>query len=389
MKHNNTNKKIDKKNRTKVNKKRNTTISKRGGGDFDEIIKTRLHIVKESDPNFYQPKGDSIGEIKTSLASLGIDVEKNSFIEKSEFIQFFSDALNEHIENKREIFFDIIDKLLKDKKIPNSKFSNQNITPTLCCMTLIEKIKAIGRIYTPKMNPPFNPNNIDKQFLQTVENEKYTKDIRILEIFLDNHKISRPTVFDTGKNKQEREEAKTKYISDLIKIFTSFGAHKDVDDLFIGSFNKKIDDMKEDTRKQEERKRQEEEERVNARKLLYDIINGVKETGGLFREARTALSHFTDEEKKNIIQKMSPSIGTLLQKTKDEELNNLLIDILNKNYEERENRKKQTPTSVLDKNRKTWYVAYDNSLWATMENNKKIVGQKYYYDGQGKSVWTI
>jgi hypothetical protein len=101
------------------------------------------------------------------------------------------------------------------------------------------------------------------------------------------------------------------------------------------------------------------------------------------------LSYFTDEEKKNIIQKMSPSIGKILQETNGEELNKLLIDILNKNYEERENRKKQTPMSVLDKYRKTWYIAYDNSLWATMENNKKIVGKKFYYDGKGTSVWSI
>ena len=400
MKHNHSNKKIHKKNKTTNNSKRNITNKKRGGGEFDESIKSKIRIVKESDPHFYKPKSDSIGEIKTSFASLGIDVENKSFIEKSEFITFFSNSLNEYIENKREIFFDVLDKLLKDNKTHKSKVHDTIIKPTLCCMSLIEKMKAIGRIATREINHSFNPKNIDKNFLQTVESEKNTKDIYKLEMFLDNHKISRPTVSDIGKNKQEQEEAKTKYVSDLIKIFNSIGPHKHVDDLFINSFNNKIKEIEDSKKREEERKKQEEtrrqeekrkqeETRTNARKILYDIIDGKKETYGLFKEARETLSYFTDEEKKNIIQKMSPSISKILQETNGEELNKLLIDILNTNYEERENRKKQTPMSVLDKYRKTWYIAYDNSLWATMENNKKIVGKKFYYDGKGTSVWSI
>ncbi len=400
MKHNHSNKKIHKKNKTTNNSKRNITNKKRGGGDFDESIKSKIRIVKESDPHFYKPKSDSIGEIKTSFASLGIDVENKSFIEKSEFIIFFSNSLNEYIENKREIFFDVLDKLLKDNITHTSKVHDTIIKPTLCCMSLIEKMKAIGRIATREINHSFNPKNIDKDFLQRFESEKNTKDMYKLETFLDNHEISRPTVSDIEKNKQEQEEAKTKYVSDLIKIFNSIGPHKNIDDLFIDSFNNKIKEIEDSKKREEERKKQEEtrrqeekrkqeETRTNARKILYDIIDGKKETYGLFKEARETLTYFTDEEKKNIIQKMSPSIGKILQKTNDEELNKLLIDILNTNYEEREKRKKQTPMSVLNKYKKTWYIAYDNSLWATMENNKKVVGKKYYYDGKGTSVWSI
>jgi hypothetical protein len=77
-------------------------------------------------------------------------------------------------------------------------------------MSLIEKMKAIGRIVTHEINHSFNPKNIDKNFLQTVENEKNTKDIYKLEMFLDNHKISRPTVSDTGKKQTRTRRSKDK-----------------------------------------------------------------------------------------------------------------------------------------------------------------------------------
>ena len=389
MKHTHSSKKIHKKNKTRINSKRNITNKKRGGGEFDESIKSKIRIVKECTSKFHEPAEDKILEIKKSLASLGI-VDKQNLVEKHEFITFFSNSLTEYIEDKRKIFSEILDKLLNPNITDINMLDDTIIEPTLCCISLIEKIEAIARIeLSTRKNIINRKNTINKEFLSNIKTNKNSQDIDVLAKFLNNHKISHPTVSDTGKTRQEQEEAKAKYISDLIKIFNSIGPHKDVDDILIGAFNQKIDDINEHKRKQQEEKRKQEETRTNARKKLYDIIDGNKETHGLFKEARETLSYFTDEEKKNIIQKMSPSIGKILQETNGEELNKLLIDILNKNYEERENRKKQRPMSVLDKYSKTWYIAYDNSLWATMENNKKVVGKKYYYDGKGTSVWSI
>ena len=112
MKHTNRNKK----NIRKKNKKRNITIRKRGGGGgFDEPIKSQIRTIKGCLPQFYEPTEDRIGEIKKSLASLGIDIEKQNITEKSELVKYYESTLKEYIEDKREIFFDIIAKLVLDK----------------------------------------------------------------------------------------------------------------------------------------------------------------------------------------------------------------------------------------------------------------------------------
>ena len=277
MKRNHTNKK----NIRKINKKRNATIKKkRGGGEFDETIKSQMRTIKVCVPKFYEPTEDKIGEIKKSLTSLGVDVEKENITEKSHLIEYFKVTLKKYIEDnedKREIFFDIIDKLLLDKKIPDSKYPKQNIVPTLCCMSLIEKMKAISRLvirkaitplFTRNINELFNPNHIDKLFLENVNKTKNKQDILKLEIFLKNNGIARPIVSDTGKTKTEQEQALTLYIRDLIQIYNSPGTHAAVDDMLIGVFNTKIKEIIEEKEKQEEIKK-EEEKRIQEQKTNY------------------------------------------------------------------------------------------------------------------------
>jgi hypothetical protein len=349
MKRNHTNKK----HRTKKNKKRNITIKKkRGGGEFDETIKSQMRTMKGCFPEFYEPTEDKTVEIKKSLASLGIDLEKQNIKEKPELVKYYESILTEYIEDKREIFFDIIPKLLLDKKIPDSKYPKQNIVPTLCCMSLIEKMKAISRIakhkaigtlFTRNINDLFNPNHIDKYFLEKVENEKNKQEILKLEIFLKNNGIARPIVSDTGKKNAALKDALTLYIRDLIQIYNSPGTHAAVDDMLIGVFNTKIKEIIEEKEKQENMKKEQEKHTQDQKKILYSIINNLKGTGGLFGEARNTLPYFSNREKINIIQKLSPGIAKILQseleteldKTgSNKEIDDTLIDILHQKYDD-------------------------------------------------------
>ena len=351
MKRNHTNRE----NRTKRNKKRNITIKKkRGGGEFDETIKSHMRTIKGCVPKFYEPTEDKIGEIKKSFVSLGIDIEKENITEKSYLIEYFKVTLKKYIEDnkdKRVFFFDIIDKLLLDKKIPDSKYPNQNIVPTLCCMSLIEKMKAISRIakhkvigtlFTRNINDLFNPNHIDKDFLENVNKTKNKQEILKLENFLKNNGIAPPIVSDTGKTKADREEALTLYIRDLIQIYNSPGTHTAVDDMLIGVFNTKIKEIIEEREKQEKIKKEEEKRIQEQKNKLYSIIKNVKGTGGLFGEARKTLSYFSNREKLNIIQELSPGIANILQSDLKTELdkpdstskiNDVLIDILHTKYD--------------------------------------------------------
>jgi hypothetical protein len=91
MKRNHTNKK----HRTKKNKKRNITIKKkRGGGGFDEPIKSQIRTIKGCLPQFYEPTEDKIGEMKKSFVSLGVDIESKQFTEKSELVKYYESILN-------------------------------------------------------------------------------------------------------------------------------------------------------------------------------------------------------------------------------------------------------------------------------------------------------
>jgi hypothetical protein len=345
MKHTNRNKK----NIRKINKKRNNTIRKRGGGGFDEPIISKMRTIKGCFPEFYEPTEDKIGEIKKSLGTLGIDMEKLNIREKPELVEYYKRTLNEYIEDKREIFFDIIDKLLLDNKIPDSKYPKQNIVPTICCMSLIEKMKAITRLVRRHNNPIFNPNNInnlfnpnhiDKPFLEKVENEKNKQDIRKLEIFLENNGIARPNVSTTGKTKADREESLSIYIHDLIQIFNSFGAHRAVDVMLIGVFETKIQDIKNEIQHRENMKKEQEKHAQDQKNKLNSIITNVKGTGGLFSEARKTLHYFSNREKLNIIKELSPGIAKILQSKLEEEsdkdstsiIDDALIDILNEKF---------------------------------------------------------
>lgn len=344
MKHTNKNKK----NIRKISKRNNTIRKKRGGGGFDEPIKSQMRTMKGCLPQFYEPTEDKTGEIKKSLGTLGIDMEKLNIREKPELVEYYKKTLNEYIEDKREIFFDVIDKLLLDNKIPDSNYLKQNIVPTLCCMSLIEKMKAISRIakhkaigtlFTRNINDLFNPNHIDKYFLEKVENEKNKQEILKLEIFLKNNGIARPNVSTTGKTKADRE-ALSIYIHDLIQIFNSFGAHRTVDVMLIGVFETKIQDIKNEIQHRENVKKEQEKHAQDQKTTLYSIIKNVKGTGGLFGEARKTLPYFSNKEKIDIIEKLSPGIAKILQSQLEQEsdkdstsiIDNALIDILNEKF---------------------------------------------------------
>jgi hypothetical protein len=434
MKRHTLRKKMNKKNRTKFYKKKNSkknrrrsnvhkrtsTISKRGGGDFVEPIKTYINILKDCDKKFHEPSEDKPREINRSLQSLGLPIPTN-ITEKPELIKYYGDALNEYIEDKREIFFDVVDKLVLDNKIPNSEFPKQNIEPTLCCMSLLEKMKAINRMATEKFKEYFNPANpnkkksrdapyviIDKAFLQNLKERPNPQDTRVLEEFLEHYFIDKPVVMNT-----KDPGALNKYVDDLIQLFNTRGSYNRVDETVLGVLKKKIRNINEDKqraefehenekKKQEELKRRQEEEererrrrqeeirrreeeqarrdaleRERQRKKLYSIIEGGIETGGLFGDARNTLQHFTVDEKKLIIKRLSPDIGSILQ-DQDVNIDNLLIDILHHNFNEREKYMESQPkySPVRDRNGATWIIIY--SLLPSTVNGKKIIGRKMY-----------
>ena len=437
MKRDTLRKKMNKKNRTKIHKKqisrtrtrtrtrtkvhkRNRIVNKRGGGDFVEPIKTYINILKDCEKTFHDPYEDKPREINRSLQSLGIPLPTN-ITEKPELIKYYGEVLNEYIEDKREIFFDVVDKLVLDNKIPNSEFPKQNIEPTLCCMSLLEKMKAINRMATDKFKEYFNPANpnkkksrdapyviIDKAFLENLKERPNPQDTGVLEEFLDHYLIDKPVVTNT-----KDPEALKKYADDLIKLFNTRGSYNRVDETVMGVLKKKIrnineekqrveferenekkkqeeqkrrqeEELRERRKRQEERKRMEEElakeealERERQRKKLYSIIEGGIETGGLFGDARNTLKHFSADEKKLIIKRLSPNIGSILQ-DQDVNLDNLMIDILDHNFKEREKYMESQPkyAPVRDRNGATWIIIY--SLLPSTVNGKKIIGRKMY-----------
>ena len=394
-------------NKKRVHKKRNKTVRKQRGGDLDERLITNIEIVRGCNPQFYPPSDDKPRNINKSLQSLGIKTETLAITEKPELLKYYGNLLDEYIEDKREIFFDIIDKLVLDDKIPNDESLEPNIAPTLCCMSLLEKMKAINKMANEKFKEYFNPKNpnkksetsyfiIDKPFLEKVKEHQDLQDIKIIEEFLHKYAIDKPE--DSSKN----------YVDDLIRLFNTRGIYKRVDETVLGTMKSKIRSINEDKKKaeierenekqqQEEKKRQEELKKVAERKKqeelrnveelkkqeqerqkLYRIIEGFTETGGLFGEARKTLQYFSENEKKLIIKRLSPEIGTILQ-DQDTNLDHLLIEILHQNWKARETYKKGLPkldTVAKDKDGSSWIVAY--SLLPTMENGQKRIGRKMY-----------
>lgn len=345
MKHTNRNKK----NTRKINKKRNITISKkRGGGGFDEPMESQMLTIKNCFPEFYKPTEDTIGEINISLASLGIDIKTLNVTEKRYLVEKYEMILKEYVKAKRDMFFAAINHLINPKKNNDSTHPNQNIVPTLCCISLIEKIKAISELAKRDINQSFNPNHIDKSFLEKVEKTKNTQDIRILETFLEKNGISRPIVSNTGKTKTDREKALTReealtiYINDLIKIFNSLRKHKIVDDMLIYAYDIKIQDIQTKIQERENIKKEQEKHTQDQKNKLHSIILNVKGTGGLFGEARKTLPYFSNKEKIDIIEKLSSKIADLLRPSLETESDNpdftsiiddTLIDILDKKYD--------------------------------------------------------
>lgn len=256
---------------------------------------------------------------------------------------------------------------------------------------------------------------IDKVFLQNLKDRPNPQDTRVLEEFLEHYFIDKPVVMNT-----KDPGALNKYVDDLIQLFNTRGSYNRVDETVLGVLKKKIRNINEDKqraeferenekkkqaelkkrqeeedrerrRRQEEMKKREEEmkkreeeqarrdalERERQRKKLYSIIEGGIETGGLFGEARNTLQHFTVDEKKLIIKRLSPDIGSILQ-DQDVNIDNLLIDILHHNFNEREKYMESQPkyAPVRDRNGATWIIIY--SLLPSTVNGKKIIGRKMY-----------
>jgi hypothetical protein len=182
----------------------------------------------------------------------------------------------------------------------------------------------------------------------------------------------------------------------LIQIFNARGSYNRIDETVLGVLNTKIKNINQEKKqiellRENERKRKEELEkqyaleRQNQRQHLYHIIEGVVETGGLFGDARSTLKHFSVDEKKLIIKRLSPNIGSILQE-EDVDIDNMLIDILDHNFKEREKYKKTQPKmdAVRDRNGSSWTVIY--SLLPGTENGKKIIGRKMYQSKMNSEV---
>jgi hypothetical protein len=127
-----------------------------------------------------------------------------------------------------------------------------------------------------------------------------------------------------------------------MQIFNSFGAHRAVDVMLFGVFETKIQDIKNEIQQRENMKKEQEKHAQDQKNKLYSIIKNVKGTGGLFGETRNTLPYFSNREKINIIQKLSPEIAKILQSDLETELDKMgsnkaiddtLIDILHQKYD--------------------------------------------------------
>ena len=112
--------------------------------------------------------------------------------------------------------------------------------------------------------------------------------------------------------------------------------------MLIGVFNVKIKEIIEEREKQENIKKEKEKHIQEQKNKLRSIIKNVKGARGVFDEARKTLPYFSNREKLNIIQELSPGIANLLNNTFETELDkpesreiidNALIDILHTKYD--------------------------------------------------------
>ena len=110
--------------------------------------------------------------------------------------------------------------------------------------------------------------------------------------------------------------------------------------MLIGVFETKIQDIKNEIQHRENVKKEQEKHAQDQKTTLYSIIKNVKGTGGLFGEARKTLPYFSNKEKIDIIEKLSPGIAKILQSQLEQEsdkdstsiIDNALIDILNEKF---------------------------------------------------------
>jgi hypothetical protein len=280
--------------------------------------------VKQKIPDFYIPDGESVKEILKSIKSLGLD--KGTIVEQDELITLLYTSMKkildnkpstvtkkqspqrptptvtkkqspqrptptatkkhspihddvEHIEKKRQTFNIVIN---------NESSSADGFDETLEYMTPLEKIEAINKIA---------PN-----LAETLEIEKDISKMKIKEI----KDILDVLVIDYSRAVDKES---------LLELLGKVGKNKYLDDVLnsvVATRHGKHDKTEEEKRKKEEEKRKKEQEKQREmRKKLDDILSGEIQKFG-FNEVREILQHMSNVDKIDLIKRMKPKLGNML-----------------------------------------------------------------------------
>jgi len=302
-------------------------------------IKKMAKSVKKILPIFHEPEDESVKEIRKSIHSLGVNTE--NLLEKHEFISLLYISMENIINNrpptvtkktspprptptvtkkpspprptptatkkpspprptptptvakKPSSVHDDVEHIEKMRQkfnivINNESSSANGFYKTLEYMTPLEKIEAINKIA---------PN-----LAKTLGIEKDISKMKIKEIkdILDVLKIDYTKAVDKES---------------LLELFGNVGNNKYLDDVLndvVATRQGKHDKTEEEKRKKEEEKRKKEQEKQREmRKKLDDILSGEIQKFG-FNEVREILQYMSNIDKIDLIKRMKPKIGNIL-----------------------------------------------------------------------------
>ncbi len=295
--------------------------------------------VKQILPIFHKPEDESLKEILKSINSLGVD--KGTIAEKDELITLLYTSMENIMNNKPPTVTKkpspprptptVTKKQSPPRPIPTvaKKPSPPRPTPT---PTVAKKPSSVHDDveHIEKMRQKFNIviNNESSSangFYKTLE---YMTPLEKIEAI---NKIA-PNLAKTLGIEKDISKMKIKEIKDildvlkidytkavdkesLLELFGNVGNNKYLDDVLndvVATRQGKHDKTEEEKRKKEEEKRKKEQEKQREmRKKLDDILSGEIQKFG-FNEVREILQYMSNIDKIDLIKRMKPKIGKIL-----------------------------------------------------------------------------
>lgn len=299
--------------------------------------------VKQKIPDFYIPDGESVKEILKSIKSLGLD--KGTIVEQDELITLLYTSMKKILDNKPST----VDK----PPTVTKKQSPQRPTPTVTKKQSPPRPRPTA---TKKQSPPRPTPTATKKHspihddVEHIEKKRQTFNIVInnesssadgfdetLEYMTPLEKIEAinkiaPNLAKTLEIEKDISKMKIKEIKDildvlvidysravdkesLLELLGKVGKNKYLDDVLnsvVATRHGKHDKTEEEKRKKEEEKRKKEQEKQREmRKKLDDILSGEIQKFG-FNEVREILQHMSNVDKIDLIKRMKPKLGNML-----------------------------------------------------------------------------